>query len=98
MYPGVYDFEGQNDIFEFMKMAQKIGFAIILRLGPYACGEHDYGGLPWWLLSGGTSSLYPRSREENYMRAVRRWLYVLLPRVKPFLYKNGGPVITVQVI
>lgn len=32
------------------------------------------------------------------MEAVRRWYGVLLPKLVPYLYKNGGPIITVQVI
>ena len=32
-YPGVYDFEGQNDIFAFVELAQKIGFVVIFRAG-----------------------------------------------------------------
>jgi beta-galactosidase len=32
-YPGVYDFEGQNNVFEFIKLAQKTGFVLILRPG-----------------------------------------------------------------
>lgn len=66
--------------------------------GPYACAEHEYGGLPWWLLSNGTSTIIPRSSEETYMFAVRRWYKVLLPNLARYLYKNGGPIITVQVI
>ena len=31
------------------------------------------------------------------MGAVRRWFDVLLPKLVPYLYKNGGPIITVQV-
>ena len=27
-----------------------------------------------------------------------KWLGVLLPKMRPLLYKNGGPIITVQVI
>ena len=41
--PGVYDFDGQNDVFSFMELAQKMNFVVILRPGPYICGEHDYG-------------------------------------------------------
>jgi len=32
-YPGVYDFEGQKDVFKFIEIAQKIGFVVILRPG-----------------------------------------------------------------
>ena len=94
--PGVYDFEGQNDIFSFVKLAQNNGLVVIFRAGPYACAEHEYGGLPWWLLANGTN-ITPRSSDEKYMAAVNRWFDVLLPKAAPYLYKNGGPIITVQV-
>ncbi len=96
--PGVYDFEGQNNIFEFIELAQKIGFVVILRPGPYICGEHDFGGLPWWLLANGTDTVRPRTNEATYMNAVRSFYNQLLPKLAPYLYKNGGPIITVQVI
>jgi len=31
--PGVYDFDGQNDIFAFIDLAQQIGFVVIFRAG-----------------------------------------------------------------
>ena len=33
-----------------------------------------------------------------YLSAVTSWMNVLLPKLKPFLYANGGPIIAVQVI
>lgn len=33
----------------------------------------------------------------EYLAAVDRWLGVFLPKMKPYLYSNGGPVIMVQV-
>ena len=69
----------------------------MLRPGPYVCGEHEYGGLPWWLLRNGTDMVEPRSSEPNYMNAVRSWMSVLLPKVEKYLYQNGGPIISVQV-
>lgn len=95
--PGVYDFSGQNDIFHFISQAQKTGFLVILRAGPYICAEHEFGGLPWWLLSDGVDVIIPRSSETLYMNAVTRWLKEFLPRVVPYLYRNEGPIITVQV-
>ena len=32
-YPGVYDFDGQNDIFKFIEMAQNKGLSVIFRAG-----------------------------------------------------------------
>src|SRR3984885_7403131 len=48
--PGQFDFSGQNDIAEFIREAQQEGLYVILRPGPYACAEWDFGGLPAWLL------------------------------------------------
>ena len=33
----------------------------------------------------------------DYIAAVDRWMGVLLPKLKPLLYANGGPIIAVQV-
>ena len=96
-YPGIYDFEGINDVFTFMDIAQSFNLSVIFRAGPYICAEKDYGGLPWWLLSNGVDWFEPRTNEVNYMNAVKRWFDVFLPKVVPYLYKNGGPIITVQV-
>lgn len=48
--PGEFDFNGQNDIAQFCRLAQKHGMYIMLRPGPYVCSEWEMGGLPWWLL------------------------------------------------
>ena len=81
-----------------------ISTKLFILKGPYVCSEHDFGGLPWWLLGNNITSgfniskqLLVRSSDERYMSAVRRWFDVLLPKLVPYLYKNGGPIITVQV-
>lgn len=33
----------------------------------------------------------------NFILQVERWWGVLLPKVAPLLYENGGPIIMVQV-
>ena len=33
----------------------------------------------------------------DYLNAVDSWMGVLLPKLKPLLYENGGPIISVQV-
>lgn len=37
----VYDFEGMADVERFLTLAQKHGFYVILRPGPYICAERD---------------------------------------------------------
>ncbi|XP_032218849.2 beta-galactosidase isoform X2 [Nematostella vectensis] len=93
---GTYDFEGENDLEEFIKIAQSVGLLVILRPGPYICGEWELGGFPPWLLKN-TSIVLRSSKDQVYMDAVDKWMGVLLPKIRPLLYNNGGPVITVQV-
>lgn len=38
-----------------------------------------------------------QSSVPDYLEAVDNWLAVLLPKIKPWLYINGGNIITVQV-
>ncbi|XP_030407078.1 beta-galactosidase [Gopherus evgoodei] len=93
--PGVYNFSGDRDIEYFLQLANEIGLLVILRAGPYICAEWDMGGLPAWLLE--KESIVLRSSDLDYLSAVERWMGVLLPKMKPYLYQNGGPVIMVQV-
>ena len=44
---------------------------------------------------GGTMQL--RSYDQDYIAHVDRWFSVLLPKVAPYLYQRGGPVVMVQV-
>lgn len=40
--PGKWTFEGIADVEYFLKLAQKLGFLVMLRPGPYICaGEHE---------------------------------------------------------
>ena len=94
-FPGVYDFEGDHDLVKFISIAQEVGLLVILRAGPYICGEWEMGGFPSWLLRD--QNILLRSSDSNYLDAVDKWMNKLLPLVKPLLYENGGPVITVQV-
>ena len=56
--PGRWDFAGGNDLAAFIRTAQKIGLWVIVRPGPYACAEWDFGGLPPWLLNSCGNSLF----------------------------------------
>ncbi|XP_030643712.1 beta-galactosidase [Chanos chanos] len=93
--PGQYDFSGDRDLGHFLKLAQDLGLLVILRPGPYICAEWDMGGLPAWLLK--KKDIVLRSSDQDYITAVDKWMGKLLPMIKPYLYQNGGPIITVQV-
>ena len=41
--------------------------------------------------------MHLRSSDPDYLEHVDRWFDVLLPKVAPYLYQRGGPVVMVQV-
>ncbi|XP_069554720.1 beta-galactosidase-1-like protein [Brachyistius frenatus] len=91
----IYNFTGDRDLEHFLDLANQTGLLVILRPGPYICAEWEMGGLPAWLLQ--KPNIILRSADADYMQAVSNWLAVLLPKMRPWLYTNGGNIITVQV-
>ncbi|XP_042488565.1 beta-galactosidase 17 [Macadamia integrifolia] len=94
--PGEWIFEGIADIESFLKLCQELGFLVMLRAGPYICGEWDFGGFPAWLLAV-EPALRLRSSDPAFLQLVDKWWTVLLPKIAPLLYNNGGPIVMVQI-
>ena len=93
--PGVYDFSGNNDVAEFIREAQQEGLYVILRPGPYACAEWEFGGYPAWLLKD--HSIVVRSRDAKFLEPAARWIKRLGQELAPLQTGSGGPIILVQV-
>ena len=47
--PGKWDFSGDKNLAEYIRIAGEEGMMVILRPGPYVCAEWEFGGYPWWL-------------------------------------------------
>lgn len=93
--PGVYNFNGSRDLVAFLNEASKAKLLVILRPGPYICAEWEMGGLPSWLLR--KPKIHLRTSDPDFLAAVDSWFKVLLPKIYPFLYHNGGNIISIQV-
>ena len=78
--PGVFDFSGQADIAEFVRIAQEEGLYVILRPGPYVCAEWDFGGYPSWLLK--EKDLTYRSKDPRFMSYCERYIKELGKQLK----------------
>jgi len=93
---GKYDFTtGNRDTAAFLKIAHEEGMWVLLRPGPYCCGEWDFGGIPTYLLR--YPDLKIRCMDPRYMKAVESYLVALADIVRPYQVSNGGPIITVQI-
>lgn len=93
--PGLYDFNENLDVAEYIRLAQEEGLYVILRPGPYVCAEWDFGGYPWWLLKSGKVRV--RSTDAAFLEASARWLKRLGRELAPLQSTRGGPIILVQV-
>ncbi len=94
-HPGQYVFDGAADVARFVRIAQEVGLYVILRPGPYACAEWDFGGYPAWLLAD--SSLKVRTGDTRFLVACHRYLGALAGQLKGLQITHGGPIILVQV-
>jgi len=94
--PGVWDFKtGNRNIAEFVKIAGEEGMMVILRPGPYACAEWEFGGYPWWLQK--EKSLVIRSYNKPFLDSCHTYINHLAAQVKKLQITHGGPIIMVQV-
>lgn len=93
--PGQFDFAGQADAAEYCRLAQSVGLHVILRPGPYACAEWDFGGFPWWLLRERDIRL--RTRDPRFLDAAQRYLRRVAQQLAPLQVTRGGPILMVQV-
>ncbi|HJP75230.1 MAG TPA: beta-galactosidase [Pseudonocardiaceae bacterium] len=96
---GVFDFVSERrDISAFIQLCQAEGMWVLLRPGPYVCGEWDLGGIPSYLLRYPDIKLRVDSATDpHYMAAASRYINALIPHIKPLMIGNGGPILMVQV-
>lgn len=98
---GTFDFTtGNRDIGAFIRLCQREGMWVVLRPGPYVCGEWDLGGLPAYLLANYPDNEALRRNSglsPAYMAAARRYLSALAEVVRPLMIEQGGPILMLQI-
>jgi beta-galactosidase len=90
---GQFDWSGRRDLRRFFALCAKHGMYVWLRVGPWAHGEVRNGGLPDWLLKAGAT----RQSDPVYLRYVSRFYGQIGEQVKGQFWKDGGPIVGVQI-
>lgn len=94
--PGVWLFdEPQNNISAYWTIAQEEGLHVVLRPGPYICGEREWGGFPYWLST--VQNLTVRTYNEKFLYYANIYLTKLAAELAPLQVTKGGPLLMVQV-
>jgi hypothetical protein len=91
---GQFDWSGNKDIRSFIKLCQKHNMLVYPRIGPWAHGEVRNGGTPDWILK--KKFVVDRSNDPVYQSYVDRYFKELAGQMHGLMYKDGGPIIGVQ--
>ncbi len=89
---GHFDWSGQRDLRAFAQLCAKHGLLLEPRIGPWAHAEVRNGGLPDWVVKNG----HTRSNDPVYLAAVNRFYGEIGRQLKGLMWKDGGPVMAIQ--
>jgi beta-galactosidase len=92
---GKFDFTGNNDVAEFVKIAQQEGLWVILRPSPYVCAEWEFGGYPYWLQN--QKGLVVRSKDPQYLKEYETYIKQIGKQLAPLQINHGGNILMVQI-
>jgi hypothetical protein len=91
---GQFDWTGQRSLRQFVELCRKHGMYVWVRIGPWDHGEARNGGFPDWLISNGQPT---RQIDPVYIHDVSQLYDQIGEQLRGLLWKDGGPVIGVQV-
>ncbi|XP_010243525.1 PREDICTED: beta-galactosidase 3 isoform X2 [Nelumbo nucifera] len=95
--PGNYYFDKRYNLVKFVKIVQRAGMYLILRIGPFVAAEWNFGGVPVWLhYVPGTVFRTDSEPFKNHMQNFTTFIVNMMKREKLFA-SQGGPIILAQV-
>lgn len=93
-FEGDLSWEGNLNLRRFIELCKELDMKVHLRFGPYCNAEIRNGGLPDWIVNN--KNLVTRSNDPLYLEYTRRWYQAVYDQVKGLLWKEGGPVMALQ--
>lgn len=89
-----FDWAGRKNLRRFVELAREAGLLVAVRCGPWCHGEVRNGGVPDWAIAKGWKL---RSDDAPYLAHVKLLYGEIAQQVRGLLWKDGGPVVAVQV-
>lgn len=93
-FEGELSWEGHLNLRRFIELCKELDMKVHLRFGPYCNAEIKNGGLPDWIVNN--KNLVTRSNDPLYLEYSRRWYQAVYDQVKGLLWKDGGPIMALQ--
>ncbi len=92
---GKWNFEGNADLEEFLKIAKQLGLLVVAKPGPFIRSDWSFGGFPTWTHAKGVRHF--RTSDATYMAEVDHWLDKILGLLARHQVGKGGCVFMVQI-
>ncbi len=97
---GKWDWSGNNNLHRFLEICKEEGMPVVLRVGPFCHGEVYQGGFPEWIVKKAADDPKQyklRSEAPGFLKATQRLYSNIYAQASDMLWKNGGPIIGVQI-
>ena len=97
---GVWDWNGNKNLRKFVEICQEEHMPVVLRIGPFCHGEVYQGGFPVWLTDKAQSNPQQyklRTTATGFLAATRNLYSNIFQQVKGLQWKDGGPIVGVQI-
>lgn len=89
---GKFNWTERRNLRQFIELCAKVGLDAMVRIGPWAHGEVRYGGVPDWVVD----TMPTRGNDPQYLLHVERLYGQIGQQLRGLMWKDGGPVIGVQ--
>ncbi len=96
---GHWNWSGNRDLHRFLEVCQAEGMPVVIRVGPFCHGEVYQGGFPVWLVEkalADPANFKIRSLAPGFIEATRQLYSQIFSQVSDMMWKNGGPIIGMQ--
>lgn len=97
---GHWNWAGNMNLREFLEVCKSENMPVVLRIGPFCHGEVYQGGFPDWVVERHVSNpkeYKVRSMAKGFMKEVEHLYYNIFGQVNGLLWKDGGPIVGVQI-
>jgi hypothetical protein len=90
---GQFNWSGNKNLHQFLQTCSDLDLPVIVRIGPWCHGEVRNGGMPDW------ADAMPRKRSADpaFLAAVQPLYQQIAAQFKGELWKEGGPIMGIQV-
>lgn len=95
---GKWSWEGNRNLRRFIETCRECGLPLVLRIGPFCHGEVYLGGIPEWIIDKSREENFKiRSSAPSWLKAVKQLYSQIFSQSEGLLWKDGGPVVGIQI-